>query len=340
MEPSFAFHLLQFLELALSLLAFILLLRSRSLSVYWPMLFVATWRFIPNGILLFLRSSLWFSSKASYQIFFYAYWSCYALAALSSAFLTYTIFEEALKPLKGLHRLGFIMYQWAAAVSLALALSVLFSTDTKSNVSVVAATIQLERSSAVLVLSLITFVGLAIRPLGLSARSRVFGLSVGLIFITLFTLVQSGTIFRQGSLFSMQGLLNTGANCVALGIWVWYFFVPEPKRRFILLPTTSPFHVWNQISELLGHDPGFVAIAGIPPESFAPAELDIFGKASKNMAKIASGDLPPERPASYYINMNGERREDSYRPMEDWGSFFPERKSAGLTDSEKTGSKV
>ena len=130
-------------------------------------------------------------------------------------------------------------------------------------------------------------------------------------------------MFQQHSLFASVNVLYTAANCVALSIWVYYFYVPEPKRRFILLPTTSPFHTWNQISELLGHDPGFVAIAGIPPESFAPAEIDIFGKASKNMAKIAAGELPPERPASYYINMNGERREDSYRPVDDWGSFFP-----------------
>ncbi len=317
MQPlfAFAFHFMNALELVLSMAALLLLVRSRSLRVYWPMLFVAAWHFLPDSALLALRTSRWFSAQTSYSTYFYTYWISYALAALSAVFLTYTIFEEALRPLKGLKQLGSIIYQWTAAVSLALALSVFLSTDARSRNSMVAATIQMERSSAVIVLSLITFVGLAIRPLGLSVRSRIFGLSIGLAFITLFTLLDSGSIFRQHDIFSTAGLLDTSASCAALAIWVYYFYVPEPKRRFILLPTTSPFHTWNQISELLGHDPGYVAIAGVPPESFAPAELDIFGKASKNMAKIEAGEMPPSRPPSYYINMNGERPEDRYRPL-------------------------
>lgn len=323
MEPFFFFDLLDGLEAALSLAAFFLLVRSRSLQVYWPMLPIVGWRLIPETLLTLLRATHYLTPMSAYHLYFYTFWTCYGLAALSALLLTYTIFEEALRPLKGLQELGAIIYQWTAVVSVALGLSVFFSTDVASSNGMVAATLQLERSSAVMVLSLIAFVGLALRPLGLSARSRVFGLSLGLAFVTLFTLLQSGSVFRQRGIYSSENLIYMGANCVALSIWVYYFYVPEPKRRFILLPTTSPFHAWNQISELLGHDPGFVAIAGIPPESFAPAEIDIFGKASKNMARVAAGELPPDRPASYYINMNGERREDSYRPVDDWGAFFP-----------------
>ncbi len=323
-------------ELGLSVVALALLIRSKSLSIYWPMLIVAVWHLVPQAALFVVRATHWFSPKIAYEVYFYAYWGSYGLASLSAVLLTYTIFSEALRPLKGLQGLGVIIYQWAAVVSLALSLSVLLGTDRKSGDSMVAATIQLERSSAVMVLSLITFVGLSLRPLGLTARSRVFGLSIGLMSITLFTLLQSGSIFHQNNLFSREGLISTAANCAVLAVWVYYFYVPEPQRRFILLPTTSPFHAWNQISELLGHDPGFVAIAGVPPESFAAAELDIFGKASKNMAKIAAGEVPPDRPASYYINLNGERREDSYRPAEDWGSFFPgKKKGPDALESER-----
>ena len=59
-------------------------------------------------------------------------------------------------------------------------------------------------------------------------------------------------------------------------IWIWYFAVPEPVRKFVLLPTTSPFHAWNLVAERMGYDPGYVAIGGVPPESFADAEREIF----------------------------------------------------------------
>ena len=62
-----------------------------------------------------------------------------------------------------------------------------------------------------------------------------------------------------------------------------------------MLPTTSPFLRWNQISEILGDEPGFVAIAGIPPEVFAPAELEIMARASEKMQALS--EFSPESSA-------------------------------------------
>jgi hypothetical protein len=71
--------------------------------------------------------------------------------------------------------------------------------------------------------------------------------------------------------------------CVILVTWTAYFALPEPKRRIIVLPTTSPFLRWNQISQALGDSPGFVAVGGVPPELFAPAELEVMRRASVKM---------------------------------------------------------
>ncbi len=313
MPPRLIVDSLNGLEVALSISSLVLLVRARSLGIYWPMLPIISWRLIPYCLLMGLRKTRVLSAQSAYQLYFSTYWICYAIAALSAMLLTYTIFGEVLRPLKGLQRLGSIVYRWTAFVSVALALSALLYKDPVGGNTTAFAAVQFERSTSVIVLSLITFVGFSIRPLGLSARSRVFGLSLGLTFLTLVTLLASGSIFQNPHLFSATVLWYTIANCMALSVWVYYFWVPEPQRRFILLPTTSPFHAWNQISEILGHDPGYVAIAGVPPESFAPAELDIFGKASKNMAKVEAGDLPPSRPAAYYINLNGQKLEDSYK---------------------------
>jgi hypothetical protein len=39
----------------------------------------------------------------------------------------------------------------------------------------------------------------------------------------------------------------------------------------------------------LGDDPGFVAVGGIPPELFAPAELEVMRRASAKMTPASLG---------------------------------------------------
>ncbi len=317
MLPGLFANAISGLEIVLTAAAVFLVLRARMFRVYWPMLPVMLWRLLPYSALALLRASHVLSASMAYHVYFLTFWISYTLGALTAIVLTYTIFEEAMRPLKGLKRLGTIIYRWAAFVSVALALSALLYKDPAIQDMTAFVAVQVQRSSSVIVLSLIAFVGFSLRPLGLSAKSRVFGLSLGLAFITLVSLVGSSSFFHQTDLFSAGSAEWTAAQCLALAVWVYYLSVPEPKRRFILLPTTSPFHAWNQISEILGHDPGYVAIAGVPPEAFAPAELDIFGKASANMARVDAGEMPPSRPASYYINLNGQKLEDSYKPLKD-----------------------
>jgi hypothetical protein len=78
-------------------------------------------------------------------------------------------------------------------------------------------------------------------------------------------------------------IVNAAVICTILAIWTAYFALPEPKRRLIVLPTTSPFLRWNQISQALGDSPGFVAVGGVPPDLFAPAELEVMRRASLKM---------------------------------------------------------
>src|SRR5262249_18623754 len=114
-------------------------------------------------------------------------------------------------------------------------------------------------------------------------RSRIFGVSFGLGFLATTDLVRSAWLSHSSDLNSGINVINGMAICLTLCIWSAYFAFPEPKRRFIVLPTTSPFLRWNQISMALGDEPGYVAIGGIPPELFAPAELEVMRRASAKM---------------------------------------------------------
>jgi hypothetical protein len=219
----------------------------------------------------------------AYQVYFYVYWISYALEAILSLLVIYSIFKLAMAPLKGLQTLGMLVFRWVAAISVAVAIGVAVSPHISGIKFMVAMITQLQQTSSILTLCLLLFVCFAIRPMGLSFRSRIFGVNLGLGVLATINLVNSAWIAHYASMYSVFSVINGLAVGLTLLVWSAYFAFPEPKRRIITLPTTSPFLRWNQISLALGDDPGHVAIGGIPPELFAPAELEIMRRASAKM---------------------------------------------------------
>lgn len=227
-----------------------------------------------------------------YKIYFYTFWLSFAADSLLSLYVIVNVFRLAMAPLKGLVNLGMMVFRWAAGISVALALAIGIGSHTTGNKFLVTVASQLQQISSVLTLCLLLFVCFAIKPLGLSFRSRIFGVSLGLGISATLNLVSSAWLVRSQSLYSLATVVSGSAGAFCLLTWSLYFLLPEPKRRIIVLPTTSPFLRWNQISEVLGDEPGYVAIAGIPPEVFAPAELEIMARASAMMSQT-QGEYDP-----------------------------------------------
>ena len=219
----------------------------------------------------------------AYQVYFYVYWASYALEAILSLLVIYSIFKLAMAPLKGLQTLGMLVFRWVAAISVAIAIGVALTPHISGIKFMVAMITQLQQTSSILTLCLLLFVCFAIRPMGLSFNSRIFGVSLGLGVLATVNLVNAAWLAHSPNMYSTLSLLNALAVALTLLTWTAYFAFPEPKRRIIVLPTTSPFLRWNQISMALGDDPGYVAVGGIPPELFAPAELEVMRRASAKM---------------------------------------------------------
>jgi hypothetical protein len=219
----------------------------------------------------------------AYQIYFYVYWASFALEAILSLLVIYSIFKLAMAPLKGLQTLGMLVFRWVAAISVAVAIGVAVSPHISGIKFMVAMVTQLQQTSSILTLCLLLFVCFAIRPMGLSYNSRIFGVSLGLGVLATVSLVNAAWLTHSPNMYSTISLINSLAVGLTLLMWSAYFAFPEPKRRIIVLPTTSPFLRWNQISLALGDDPGYVAVGGIPPELFAPAELEVMRRASAKM---------------------------------------------------------
>ena len=220
----------------------------------------------------------------AYRLYFYTYWSSFAVESVVGLVLIYGIFDLAMAPLDGLKRLGTLVFRWAASISLAIAVGSALTPHVNTNAFIITFVNQLQRTQSILTLSLLLFVCFAIRPLGLTYSSRIFGVSLGLGILATTNLFVSGWMAHFQTMYSGINIAKGVITCAVLLLWTAYFALPEPKRRIIVLPTTSPFLRWNQISEILGDAPGFVAIAGIPPELFAPAELEIMRRASIKMA--------------------------------------------------------
>ncbi|WP_260706645.1 hypothetical protein [Edaphobacter flagellatus] len=232
---------------------------------------------------LFYYGSHVFGKQAAYRAYFYTYWTSYALEAILSLLVIYGIFKLAMAPLKGLQTLGMLVFRWVAAISIAVAVGVTVSPHLTGIKFMVTMVTQLQQTSSILTLCLLLFVCFAIRPMGLSYRSRIFGISFGLGFLATTDLVRSAWLAHSSDMNSTVNVVSGIAICLTLCVWSAYFAFPEPKRKLIVLPTTSPFLRWNQISMALGDEPGYVAVGGVAPEIFAPAELEVMRRASAKM---------------------------------------------------------
>ena len=294
--------LLSYLEPILCAMVLIVLLRSRAAKNYIFLLALLSVKILCSIIclpVLYLAGQHILEKHLAYQIYFYVYWTSYAFEAILSLLVIYSIFKLAMAPLKGLQTLGMLVFRWVAAISIAVAIGVALTPHLSGLKFMVAMVSQLQQTSSILTLCLLLFVCFAIRPMGLSYRSRIFGVSFGLGFLAVTDLVRSAWLAHSANMFSTINLINGLAICLTLCIWSAYFAFPEPKRRFIVLPTTSPFLRWNQISMALGDEPGFVAIGGIPPELFSPAELEVMRRASAKMTpELDAGSSPAMRSIS------------------------------------------
>lgn len=220
---------------------------------------------------------------AAYRIYFYIYWIAFALEAMLGLGMVYDVYKLAMAPLRGLQTLGMLMFRWAAGIAIAVSVGMAFGPHVTGPRFIIKLVTQMQQTEGVITLCLLLFVCLAIRPMGLSYGSKIFGVSVGLGIIATADLVGSAWLMGNANMASTLNLLHGLAFCIAVSIWMTYFVMPEPRRRMIVLPTTSPFLRWNQIAAALGDAPGFVAPGGIDPEMLAPAEVEIMRRASLKM---------------------------------------------------------
>lgn len=258
--------------------------------------------------LLYHRKATGLDFATAWKIFFYSTESLDLLQIATIIAIIYSVFNEAMRPFKGLQHIGNVVFRWVAAVSVVLAAIFAFGPQVISSTArdpiTAALSTLIERSqegTGILTLCLLLFVCVSIKPLGLTYRSRVFGVTFGLAVMTTTNLVQAAWLCTTGarSVYSPIYLFGTIGYVCAVVVWGVYFAIEEPERKMVLLPTTSPFFHWNRIAEALGDPPGHVAV-GFKPSMISPHEARAFTlmsryKRERDAAMAASEDETTER---------------------------------------------
>jgi hypothetical protein len=245
---------------------------------------------------LFFRKEIGLSKFAAYNIYLYSHWVSFFVEYALLLLVIYSVFRKAMKPLEGLHRAGKIIFRWICGVSLALSFAMAVGPHVKGVTQISTITAQVQQGTSILILCLLLFVCFSTRYLGLTYRSHIFGVTLGLGVYATAGLVEAAW-YSTGSAISLYSpiyLFSSLSVCVVVMTWGIYFAMPEPERKMILLPTTSPFFLWNRISEALGDEPGFVAIAGFKPEMLAPAELTVITAASRRSRERVAEEVLAE----------------------------------------------
>jgi hypothetical protein len=259
--------------------------------------------------ILFYRKALGLDPRHAYNVMFFSTQVISLIETVLMVAVIYSVFNAAMSPFKGLQQMGKVVFRWVAGVAILLALvsvlspHILFA-GTGPTGAVTAAIQHVQESTNILTLCLLVFVCFSIKSLGLTYRSRVFGLSVGLGIISTLELVVAAwyPTTTAHSLYSPVFAVNAVVYMIAFATWGVYFAVPEPAQRMLTLPTTSPFFHWNRIAEALGEQPGNVAIS-ITPSMLAPGEIRAIETISKyKMKRQAEAKAAADLQASTAMN--------------------------------------
>src|SRR6202789_2780571 len=214
-------HLFGYLEPVLCAMLIYFLVRNKAARQFGYLIALLCVRFACSAICLPL---LHFCGRGiekheAYQIYFYVYWTSYALEAIFSLLVIYSIFKLAMAPLKGLQTLGMLVFRWVAAISAAVAIGVAVAPHVSGITFLVAMITQLQQTSSILTLCLLLFVCFAIRPMGLSYRSRIFGVSLGLGVLATVSLVNAAWLSHSPNMYSSFSVVNGIAIMFTLLIW-------------------------------------------------------------------------------------------------------------------------
>jgi hypothetical protein len=265
-----------FLEVIFLSAALVCVYRAQKNRIY-----PAFWQFLMFGAvsqtIQFVDASLnglhLISGVHAYYVYFCVYWVSFGVGAVLILRVLHEMFRHAVRSIPGVQKLGEPIFFWAVTVSVILAFASGVTPHTTGMSLLLASAQVLMRSQSVLALCMLTFLAFASNTLGVSFRSRIFGVTFGLGVMAVSDLVISAFFVHQPNLASATNIAHEVVYLGAIAIWAGYFMQPEPARRLVTMPVTSSLMRWNDVAQTLGNPAGQVAVSY--PPSFMTDVFDL-----------------------------------------------------------------
>jgi hypothetical protein len=269
---SVALTILYAAEPLLMVVAMIALLRSRDHRRF-PALFAYVSVRLASSVMLHVllqaHRVVGVADRTAYSWYFYTYWLSYVAGAIVVFMVIQELFQSSMDPFPGLKWLGTISFRWVACLSFVAASAALLTPGGKGYAFLLAIVAQAMRCESIFILSLLLFLMVAAGKLGLSYRSRVFGISFGFGIMAASDLVVSAAFLHLGHnmMTSTISVITTSASLLTLTIWSVYFLQPEPARQVLALNSSSPLARWNEVVTAIGSNSGRTPVA-VPANDF------------------------------------------------------------------------
>ena len=200
----------------------------------------------------------------AYSVYFYAYWIAFFIQSILIIRVLHEMFRHAVRSIPGVQKLGEPIFFWAITISVVLAFAAGITPHTSGMSLLLASAQVLMRSQSILALCMVAFLAFASQALGVSYRSRIFGVTFGFGLMAANDLITAAFAWRAPGLVASANIIHEGIYLCAIALWAGYFLQPEPARRLVTMPVTSPLLRWNEVAQTLGNPAGRVAVS-YPP---------------------------------------------------------------------------
>ena len=161
--------------------------------------------------------------------YFYAYWSGNAVSVFLAVAVMDEIWGNLFRPYEGIQKLGSLIFRWACAVMLLIAIVITAASQGTVPERVVGAVLSLDRSMRLMQCGLFLLLLLLCRFLKYFWRQYVFGIALGFGIFASIELILVSILLRYGAAHSaVISLMKSAAyNAVTL-IWITYLCQRRP----------------------------------------------------------------------------------------------------------------
>jgi hypothetical protein len=193
-------------------------------------------------VLLFEGAIFQFASRAFIDSYYcYVYWALSIMTDACALAVMLEIFREIFKPYDALRQLGTVLFRWILGILVVVSVVTALSAGDEKVVDVISKSmLMFDRGLEILQCGVVLFLLLTYKFLGISFRHRVFGIAIGFgLYASVDLMALSVATWAPAQLVHVAGAVANLSAMVGYGIWLGYFFLAQPARRFSEAPPES-----------------------------------------------------------------------------------------------------